>query len=514
MKKILFILTFLVFAAVVSSCGVSKNDFESFKKDNAITDYNSSNYVLSKKWARSISVDGDYYRQDGNYYSLFTNQSIGTSITDKYIGMNKVYFNNIGLAYDSFGSELPTWFTESLSYSKSYYIMVAENSPLYYFLSHVESKEKTIHLIKIDVLKANWGECGYIVKEKNDTHFLARNVFSSLSEIGISESDLIPSNASIVKLNETEYSVNYNGNSYRYRYYKDNYSHSSYDTYVLKTPIYDGGYDDEYTTLFEFELAYNDNPFYYKVKKVSGYSNDFSFVYNGTKYKAKCENGYNQKTDINFYPVDLKVSKNRDYCYVLCHKVDEDGNLSNKYYVLKIDSNFHFSKFTDDISLFDDNQYIYFNGRYQTLQEKEKLLVLNDSVMITKKENFVCFNTSSYSHYLFDSPTLVNNYSINSKYIFTGYDDFSEDYYISIFDYSSNTLNKYYYDELIISEFCVYELDNKLMCFDEVIHYGAFMEYYLDQASYSVFGSSNITYVLTINEYNKVVANYILSLNN
>ena len=47
MKKILFILTFLVFAAVVSSCGVSKNDFESFKKDNAITDYNSSNYVLS-----------------------------------------------------------------------------------------------------------------------------------------------------------------------------------------------------------------------------------------------------------------------------------------------------------------------------------------------------------------------------------------------------------------------------------------------------------------------------------
>ena len=134
--------------------------------------------------------------------------------------------------------------------------------------------------------------------------------------------------------------------------------------------------------------------------------------------------------------------------------------------------------------------------------------------MITKKENFVCFNTSSYSHYLFDSPTLVNNYSINSKYIFTGYDDFSEDYYISIFDYSSNTLNKYYYDELIISEFCVYELDNKLMCFDEVIHYGAFMEYYLDQASYSVFGSSNITYVLTINEYNKVVANYILSLNN
>ena len=41
-------------------------------------------------------------------------------------------------------------------------------------------------------------------------------------------------------------------------------------------------------------------------------------------------------------------------------KVDEDGNLSNKYYVLKIDSNFKFSKFTDDISLFDDNQYIYF----------------------------------------------------------------------------------------------------------------------------------------------------------
>ena len=62
MKKILFILTFLVFAAVVSSCGVSKNDFESFKKDNAITDYNSSNYVLSKKWARSIIVEGDYYR--------------------------------------------------------------------------------------------------------------------------------------------------------------------------------------------------------------------------------------------------------------------------------------------------------------------------------------------------------------------------------------------------------------------------------------------------------------------
>ena len=44
-------------------------------------------------------------------------------------------------------------------------------------------------------------------------------------------------------------------------------------------------------------------------------------------------------------------------------------------------------------------------------------------------------------------------------------------------------------------------LENVEMCFDEVIHYGTFMEYYLDQASYSVFGSSNITYVLKINDF-------------
>lgn len=514
MRKFVFIFTFLVFCSALVSCGVSKADFESFKKDNAITNYNSRNYNISKSKSDYISIYGDYYEQNNEYYSLFTNFNVGSYIDYEYINNNKIYYNNNGQAYDAFGSLLPSWFNNNLSYSKSYYLIVAENSPFYNFISKIESKEKTLHLIQIDGVKDIWSECGYIIKDNGDTHFLARNVFSSLSEFGISESDLIPSSAAIEKLNDIEYSVTYNSQSYRFKYSKSNHSSSNYDTYVKKSNVYDSGTDDEYTTLFEIELANNNSPFTYKVKKVSGYSNDFSFVYNGVKYKVKCENGYNQKTDIDFYPVDYLTSKNNDYCYVLCHKADDDGNLSNKYYVVKIDSNFNFSKFTDDISLFDDSQYILFNGKYETLQEGERLVALNDSAMITKRDGSLYFKTSNYSNSLFDSPSLVNYFSVDNKYIFKGYDDNNDKYYLVAFDYNNNIINTYNCDSVIISDFCVYEVDDKIMFFDEVLHYGSNCRYSTNEVGYSVFGSSHKTYVLKITENYSTVANYVFSLDN
>lgn len=514
MKKIMLIFT-LLFCSVLSSCGVSKFDFESFKKENAITNYNSINYNISKSSFDYISIYGDYYKQNDQYYSIFTNSSIGSYIDYEHINDNKIYYNSNGQAYDAFGSLLPSWFNDSLYFSKSYYLIVAENSPFYNFISKTESKEKTLHLIQIDTVKNSWSDYdyGYIIKDNNDTHFLARNVFSSLDEFGVYESDLIPSSASIERFNDIEYSVTYNGQSYRFKYSKNHYSSSSYDTYVSKSTVYDYEYDDEYTTLFEIELANNNSPFTYKVKKVTGYSNDFSFVYNGVRYKAICENGYAKKTDINFYPIDYLTSKNNDYCYVLCYKADDDGNLSNKYYVLKIDSNFNFSELTDDISLFDDSQYILFDGNYKTLQEGERLLALNDRTMITKRDGDIYFKTSNYSNYLSAPLSLVNYFSIDHKYIFKGYDDFTDENYLVTFDYYNNELKTHYYESVIIDDFCVYEANDRIMFFDEVLHYGSNYRYSTDVVSYSIFGSNHKTYVLKITEDYSTVANYIFSLN-
>ena len=188
-------------------------------------------------------------------------------------------------------------------------------------------------------------------------------MFKSLNEIY--PNFIFEGNSNIEKANDSTYIVTNSDGEFKYTYGKSDYN-STYTTNVVRERVTED-YEDEYTTLFSFYFNGNSEPVEYKIKRVSGYSNDFTYASNGVRYKILVSNGLHNNREIDFLPVDYMMSKDKTYCYVLCHKISKDGVVSNKYYSFKLTNNLKMSKMTDNIAIFEKNGYVYFNKSYKKL---------------------------------------------------------------------------------------------------------------------------------------------------
>jgi hypothetical protein len=363
MKKILLLgLT----ALMITGCGGSKTfNTEEFRKEYAIKSYNDVNFDLNKTTINgNVNRYGDYYYQDNTFKSIFNNKSIDSTdlSTKTYYDLVIHYDYYSKNCYDSFGNNLPFKINEIDYYDVERYIyFAAEDSSLYKNLSKVESKNHDLHLLNVYKFSSY-----YIFTESGDTHFDASNVYYEHdSKISNVRNGLIDYTSNVEALNEEEYLVENSDGIYHYvyQYNDDSYEGNEwYNNNVNKFREVDGAEEDFYS-IMSIRFAGTPYTYDYMIKRVYGITNDFTFVLDGDKYYAKVKSNYSS-VPVDFFPVEYMMSNYSDYALVLCKKIDEDGNLSNKYYMFKLDSQGNKSEYSEDISIFSDTStYIYFNNQ-------------------------------------------------------------------------------------------------------------------------------------------------------
>ncbi|MBR2137790.1 MAG: hypothetical protein IJ966_00610 [Bacilli bacterium] len=482
MKKILSVMIIIVFLVICYGCKSNNSNIDDDPnidnaiKQIAITSYSANNYTAQILKIDAINL-GAYYFDGTNSYSFFSNKSVkGQMGSTSYNGVT-LYTN--GTAYfDAFGNQFPSWFVGKYDFIDTKYLICAENSSLYTYLSGKEHISKNLAILKINVLRKSGvnnsfnDSYAYIVQLNGDVEYVARNVFKDLNSIYNSAEYLIDSDSLINKVNDTTYIVSDSNNKYKYKYtYEPSLSSTSgyYDMNVKKQQISLNSNVDEYSTIMSLDFNGNKNLIEYKSKIVSNDSIDFTYIKDGVKYKLFMANGSNDTIEIDYLPVDYVMSRDKTYCYILCNKISKDKTISDEYYSFTLLNNLIMSEMTDNISMFD--KYTYFNNSCSVLPENTSLIALNKYTMITKTNNSYFFNNikgePSGRYFSYEAGNFINNFSINNKYLFNNINNSANR--IIAYDYLNNSFFAYEYDSLIFENYCVYKKNNKVMFFDEVL---------------------------------------------
>ena len=152
MKKTMLFLSLFLATTALTGCGASSLEIENFRKANAITGYNDTNYTLRKEQITASTIGADFIEDDYSYssYSILSGRSVRDTLKQVTLGPFKAYKNNYGDYYDLFGSQImgPDLY-DGFSYQSKYYSVAAENSSIYRTYSNISSNETTLHLLTI-----------------------------------------------------------------------------------------------------------------------------------------------------------------------------------------------------------------------------------------------------------------------------------------------------------------------------------------------------------------------------
>ena len=280
--------------------------------------------------------------------------------------------------YDAFGEMYPFTYNY-LDKAELFYYVMSEDSSAYKYITGIESFEKNLHLFNV----LSVGDY-YVFAEEGDTHVRVANTYINYDvDIYGFSSSLIKDVKIFEKLNDTEYFIRTGTGNYRYKYSMENQDNSNYYYDNVIGEEVTSYNEEDYYSIMSFRFAGSSYTYDYTVKKCNEITNDFTFVYEGIKYYARIH-AFNNYSIPNYFPIKYMMSKDNTYCFILCHKIDDDKNLSNKYYVFKLDNYSKTSDFTEDISIFNDSSpYIYFNNEYKYLTG-ESLIALTDDYYLTK----------------------------------------------------------------------------------------------------------------------------------
>ena len=476
MKKLNIILALgacstLLFA---TACSKVKSSISEYKEEFAIKELNNDNYSYTKQTiSNSNEIVGDYYKYasyDSVYKSIYTGREIYTqSLRKVQTGNCVVYEDYLGNYYDSFGDKI-NQINDCSSTSDVDYMIVAENSNLYKKFVTTDIDYSTS--LKLKVLEINYldqNEEYVAIKDIEDTHFKASNVY----RFGyIRNNSIIESKDDIEILNDMEIRVKDGLNYYRYKanLNNDDNSYHSYDSNVYRTVEVTSTEDITYFNYLNIKFANRTDTFYYGVKKVSFLSNDFNFVYEGTKYKIST-NG--EKINCLLFPI-YKLNKNKEVALILGKKILEDGNLSNTNYTFALSNNLKLSDGTDDISIFEDNKNYIVHEKLVTLAEDENLLVLNSDIKIMTKQNgreLEVTNLKSGEFFNYNSSydfKLITKSSINEKYLVYSDSSYNGCY---IVDKRTGYVNHTYslIDKVLDNDKGIYCYENGVYILDELI---------------------------------------------
>lgn len=508
-NKLLFLLPFLL----LTSCGGGAGNYEQFKKENAVTEYNSDNYTINVA-EKSGTMDSyyDYFEVSGTYTSKLSGKTLyplGDLASFTLQGIRVYYDTHTYQWYDGFGEDLPIETNPNYIYDiEYYYLFAAEDSPLYKSVSSTNSDKKALHPLTVAYV-----ENYYVVLELGDTHFSAKNVFRDYDFDCRYELINIEDIDSVTQLNESEYMVSISGQKYRYYYdYNDSYTFVSEFETNVEHAYYSDSQSGKYREIMRIQFAGSNTSYYYSIKEVTGITNDFNFIMNGIRYKTNTNMG---NGIVDFVPLSYIMSRNKDYCYVLCYKVDLEGNISNKYYAFRLDNTGSKGALSQDISVFSSNGYVKFNGRYYQLDSSMSLCVVSEKIMIYKSNSQYYYVTNSGEGYL--DGQLVNNYSIHNKYYAVKTEDYGA---IQLTSYEVGNRGDLYYSsytftDSISERFGIYRDLSSIHILPANITISYFSSYRTNYQTCTMFGkttescalsiyknssSSNYTYFITLSK--------------
>lgn len=404
MKKIKIINTITAFLAIISMTSCSKGpSIYDLKLEFATKRLSDDNYQYEHRIIQGRhDFTGDYYATDTNYYtSVFNRKSINTysPLRTQNVGTSTIYVDQgdyfIPAAYyDSFGNQIDALDgLTSVNNFKTDYMIVAKDSSIYEYFDGLDASYKGSKELKIlERTYLDINETIFLIKEFGDTHFYAHNVVN-IYDIKLENYVSVDNVANIQILNDSEYRGSYGDVYYRVKVN----SKSNQDTpmpnligNVIQTPESNNSDpSSEYYNYITINFADSLIPFTYGVKEVTGISNDFDFVYEGKKYDAIASSGnlFNEHPNYVLFRDKIITSKNNTYAVALGKKILADGVLSNTNYTFVIDNKNKIDEGTKDTSIFEGNRNIIFNGKLESLDEDETLLILTDKLKVTKEGN-------------------------------------------------------------------------------------------------------------------------------
>lgn len=505
MKKFLLIgLTTLL----LSGCSGSKVDYEEFRKEYAITSYNDISFDVSPKQVNGSIYHKDYYHDSGNYYSVYNDRPISLDYMDYYTAFGfKFYYDYYEKydVYDAFGEMYPFTYNY-LDKAELFYYVMSEDSSAYKYITGIESFEKNLHLFNV----LSVGDY-YVFAEEGDTHVRVANTYINYDvDIYGFSSSLIKDVKIFEKLNDTEYFIKTGTGNYRYKYSMENQDNSNYYYDNVIGEEVTSYNEEDYYSIMSLRFAGSSYTYDYTVKKCNEITNDFTFVYEGIKYYARI-NAFNNYSIPNYFPIKYMMSKDNTYCFILCHKIDDDKNLSNKYYVFKLDNYSKTSDFTEDISIFNDSSpYIYFNNEYKYLTG-ESLIALTDDYYLTKNKSSGSYRfvTSGNSYTTIDYDKLGSPFLINDQYWFI--DKNSND--LCFFNVNTSSCSYRSIESFYSTYFCIYTYNNSLYCMDRELFT---LSSYIICLSWReteciIFNQTKASFILELSTYSEGTILYIFN---
>ena len=445
---------------MLSGCSLEIN-YEQYIQEKAYTSYNDTDYKLSSETISQTSeIIDNYYKTNDGYKSFFGGNEIkiANASTFSLAGTQILSDASTEDCYDIFGEKFP--FSKYTTLNASYIYLAATDSPFYKnFISSNNSIGDELKIIFVNKLVDEYDffepKIYYAFQEMRDTHFLAKNTYSE-SELPYFEEDLIEGSYKATKISETEYTFSKGQELRRYFYQKENATNNFVNN-VSYSLVPD--YDQYYFSHFDLYLT-GGKWFYYNPYKVDSYTNDFTFCQSGSKFKVDT----NLTSNIDFYPLETLRSKDGTYAYILCKKIDDDGNLSNKYYSFKINNKGQRGNYSEDISLFDlEESYYKFKNQYFPLPLSEKLLVLKNDFLALRSKGYIHFTNKNYNYRVEDTFDIHYLYSLNNKYYFAN----TKNNKVSYFDVSTNEFNTINIESFInTSKILIYKTESSIYAFD------------------------------------------------
>ena len=431
-KKGIFV-TLLAMFSLLTSCGsIGNMDFIEYKKQAAIrqvgTDYNYDGVVIDKGVSKQT---GDYfYNKDFNFQSVFNGKTISTDhLKPLQIGPNVVYGDDNGYWYDSFGEKLVITLDDLYDtniQTQEVYLFAAENSSLYKYLSGKRSTSRKLHIIQgtkfaVNPLKFKC-DSAFILREKGDTHFYARNVFLNNNEKFQFDENIFPETYTFTKISDTEYFAN----NFIIKYgSSNNKTGAELTNNVALGLIKEASEKTGYDVIYDLKFGNSVYKYKYLCGKVDNSAQEYTFYTKEQKFLAYSSFG-ETKSNVDYYPIDYKLMPDGSGAFLLVKKI-ENREFKKDNYVIKVYSNGSHSDFSKDTSIFDENQssYYYFHHGYRSLPIDCQILALTSKIVIilNHSQNMykIVTNDGVYSEFTNSYKYLGN--SFNDKYYFLSSDE-------------------------------------------------------------------------------------------
>ena len=312
-------------------------------------------------------------------------------------GSTRAYYDETDkIIYDALGNSLhleePTGNLSSTEYS----ILLGCDTDLFEAITGNKGLAKLALFNLTYISDANSKLVGILYKGEKDTEYLVPN--TSL----LSYSDKLQS---LLHPISTKFTLNDDGtfetNSEIY-YYNDSVVNSHVGKRSIDSELEIDTKNVEGETIFKV-LFDNGASFLYSQEVITGYTNDFDYVKDNTRYKLhyytnKETNKLYQEVDKfpMFYFNKMVMSSNGTKCAILCQEINKDKSLSYDYSTIAFNDQYKYGEFTSELGIFSGTEaYISFGENHYSYLTKEYSLYMyrqDDFAILKVKDTKLGYN--------------------------------------------------------------------------------------------------------------------------